>query len=195
MSRGLQAGSSSTRNASRSSPCAPRIVHTSEIPALPPGDLGTKSCGTRPPLGAGGKWKDPVRLLLGSMFWGLQAGPSEQKWWPYLCSLVCQHCWRLAFSFGRRQKLDGSLIATGSLGPEGSRKAPPNLGIWVEVAVSSALSGLSAPHAPPPESPAFSSTGSGYRELWSLDSSSPSHNLNISIKYYGFCWVCPWQLV
>jgi len=38
----------------------------------------------------------------------LQAGRLEQKICSYLCSQVCQRSWRLVFSSGLRQKLEGS---------------------------------------------------------------------------------------
>lgn len=69
-------------------------VSTLGRPAVSPRDLGTKSCYTGQLQAADGNRKDSVldsSLVLVS--WGLQAGPSEQISWSYLCSQACQHSW------------------------------------------------------------------------------------------------------
>ena len=47
-------------------------------------------------ISSGSRWKQEgsgPSLLLSSVSWGLRMGPSEQKWWSYLCSQACQHSW------------------------------------------------------------------------------------------------------
>jgi hypothetical protein len=96
MSWWLWAGPSWVRNLNQTSglTCAHRCVSTSERPSLSWWYLGMENCGTGSAPGADGNQKDPVPGCFSiSMSWRLWAGPSEQKWWSYQCSQVCQHSW------------------------------------------------------------------------------------------------------
>jgi hypothetical protein len=53
------------------------------------GNLGMESCGIGSAPGTDRNWKDLVHgCSLVPVSLGFPAGPSEQKWWSYLCSQV-----------------------------------------------------------------------------------------------------------
>ena len=69
-----------------------QCVSTLGRPVLSWSDLGKESFSTGFAAGTDGNQKNPVPgCSFVPVFWGLWAGPSEQKWWSYLCSHVCQH--------------------------------------------------------------------------------------------------------
>jgi hypothetical protein len=69
--------------------------------------------------GVDGNWKDPVSgYSLVPVSWQLWVGPSEQKWWSYLCSQMCRHSWKIS---SLRWYLGMECYGTGSgLGADGN---------------------------------------------------------------------------